>query len=206
MPICGGTGLKHVYLSRRLLLSCSSLQRMVMISRTRQNVIFSSLVCAGISLIVKFVIVHQKIKLGHRLLILHVVPNPFDFLSLHTVPVLPRTTNSLRVSLSSGNAKESLALMPAYKARERLMLRALHRYGSGQEGCIRGWLSLPHSMRVFYLHSYCSRVWNEAAKYRLQTLGFKPVQGDLVWAGSEKGLKDTTEELNAPQVMNLGFS
>lgn len=102
--------------------------------------------------------------------------------------------------LLTGNAKESLALMPAYKARERLMLRALHRYGSGQEGCIRGWLSLPHSMRVFYLHSYCSRVWNEAASYRLQKLGFKPVQGDLVWAGSEKGLKDTTEELNTPQV------
>ncbi|XP_043093817.1 pseudouridylate synthase 7 homolog-like protein isoform X2 [Puntigrus tetrazona] len=120
---------------------------------------------------------------------------------LLTVPVHPRTTNSLRASLSSGNAKESLALMPAYKARERLMLRALHRYGSGQEGCIRGWLSLPHSMRVFYLHSYCSRVWNEAAKYRLQTLGFKPVQGDLVlWSGSEKRLKDTTEELNTPQV------
>ncbi|RXN19753.1 pseudouridylate synthase 7-like protein [Labeo rohita] len=98
------------------------------------------------------------------------------------------------------NAKESLALMPAYKARERLMLRALHRYGSGQEGCIRGWLSLPHSMRVFYLHSYCSRVWNEAAKYRLQKLGFKPVQGDLVWAGCEKGLKDTTEDVNTPQV------
>ncbi|ROI15418.1 Pseudouridylate synthase 7 homolog-like protein [Anabarilius grahami] len=102
--------------------------------------------------------------------------------------------------LLTGNAKESLALMPAYKARERLMLRALHRYGSGQEGCIRGWLSLPHSMRVFYLHSYCSRVWNEAAKYRLQKLGFKAVQGDLVWAGSETGLKSSTEELNAPQV------
>ncbi|XP_016136125.1 LOW QUALITY PROTEIN: pseudouridylate synthase 7 homolog-like protein, partial [Sinocyclocheilus grahami] len=116
-----------------------------------------------------------------------------------TVPIHPRTTN-IFISLSSGNAKESLALMPAYKARERLMLRALHRYGNGQEGCIRGWLSLPHSMRVFYLHSYCSRVWNEAAKYRLQELGFKPVQGDLVWAGSEKGLKDTTEELNTPQV------
>ncbi|XP_056312347.1 pseudouridylate synthase PUS7L-like [Danio aesculapii] len=102
--------------------------------------------------------------------------------------------------LHTGNAKESLALMPAYKARERLMLRALHRYGSGQEGCTRGWLSLPHSMRVFYLHSYCSRVWNQAAKYRLQNLGFKPVQGDLVWAESVKGLKDATEELSAPQI------
>ncbi|NP_001038422.1 pseudouridylate synthase PUS7L [Danio rerio] len=102
--------------------------------------------------------------------------------------------------LHTGNAKESLVLMPAYKARERLMLRALHRYGSGQEGCTRGWLSLPHSMRVFYLHSYCSRVWNQAAKYRLQKLGFKPVQGDLVWAEPVKGLKDATEELSAPQI------
>lgn len=95
--------------------------------------------------------------------------------------------------------------MPAYKARERLMLRALHRYGSGQEGCIRGWLSLPHSMRVFYLHSYCSRVWNEAAKYRLQILGLKTVHGDLVWARCETGLKSTTEELNAPQVRKYGY-
>lgn len=94
--------------------------------------------------------------------------------------------------------------MPAYKARERLMLRALHRYGSGREGCIRGWLSLPHAMRLFYLHSYCSRVWNEAAAYRLQKLGFKAVQGDLVWSGSERGCKDNTEdELNATQVRGL---
>lgn len=135
------------------------------------------------------------------MLILHAVQNPFDFLCIQFLYMQEQLTFS--VSLSSGNAKESLALMPAYKARERLMLRALHRYGSGQEGCIRGWLSLPHSMRVFYLHSYCSRVWNEAASYRLQKLGFKPVQGDLVWAGSEKGLKDTTEELNTPQVSNL---
>ncbi|XP_056604383.1 pseudouridylate synthase PUS7L [Triplophysa dalaica] len=103
--------------------------------------------------------------------------------------------------LLTGSAKESLALMPAYKARERLMLRALHRYGTGREGCTRGWLGLPHAMRLFYLHSYCSRVWNEAAAYRLQKLGFKAVQGDLVWSGSKRGCKNTTEdELNAPQV------
>lgn len=103
--------------------------------------------------------------------------------------------------LLTGNAKESLALMPAYKARERLMLRALHRYGSEREGCIRAWLSLPHSMRLFYLHSYCSRVWNEAASCRLQKLGFKAVCGDLVWSGSEKGQRDIAEEdLNATQV------
>ncbi|XP_072529951.1 pseudouridylate synthase PUS7L [Salminus brasiliensis] len=93
--------------------------------------------------------------------------------------------------LNTGNAKESLALMPAYKARERLMLRALHRYGSNQEGCGRAWLSLPHGMRVFYLHAYCSRLWNEAASYRLNTLAHRPVQGDLVWARPWQDTSDT---------------
>lgn len=55
------------------------------------------------------------------------------------------------------NAKESLAMMPFSKPRERLMLRALNRYGTGPEGCAQAWLSLPHSTRVFYPHAYCSR-------------------------------------------------
>ncbi|KAI1882300.1 hypothetical protein AGOR_G00249260 [Albula goreensis] len=91
--------------------------------------------------------------------------------------------------LQTENAKESLALMPEHKVRERLMLRALHRYGMGQEGCARGWLSLPHGMRVFYIHAYCSRVWNQAAAFRLQRLGRGPgaVQGDLVWSREGRG-------------------
>uniref|UniRef100_A0A8K9XGS9 Pseudouridylate synthase PUS7L n=1 Tax=Oncorhynchus mykiss TaxID=8022 RepID=A0A8K9XGS9_ONCMY len=57
--------------------------------------------------------------------------------------------------LQTDNAKEALFLMPMSKARERMMLRALHRYGTGPEGCTRAWLSLPHGMRVFYPHAYC---------------------------------------------------
>ncbi|XP_057709781.1 pseudouridylate synthase PUS7L isoform X1 [Corythoichthys intestinalis] len=83
--------------------------------------------------------------------------------------------------LQTDNAKESLALMPASKARERLMLRALNRYGTGPEGCAKAWLSLPHGMRLFYPHAYCSRVWNEAVAHRLVTLGHGVRKGDLVW-------------------------
>ncbi|KAJ8377402.1 hypothetical protein AAFF_G00260620 [Aldrovandia affinis] len=91
--------------------------------------------------------------------------------------------------LQTENAKESLALMPEHKVRERLVLRALHRYGAGQEGCARAWLSLPHGMRVFYIHAYCSRVWNQAAIFRLQRLGQGPgaAQGDLVWTREGQG-------------------
>ncbi|XP_061662085.1 pseudouridylate synthase PUS7L [Syngnathoides biaculeatus] len=83
--------------------------------------------------------------------------------------------------LQTDNAKESLALMPASKARERLMLRALNRYGTGPDGCAKAWLSLPHGMRVFYPHAYCSRIWNEAVAHRLVTLGHDVRKGDLVW-------------------------
>ncbi|XP_062914277.1 pseudouridylate synthase PUS7L isoform X1 [Mobula hypostoma] len=78
------------------------------------------------------------------------------------------------------DAKATLALMPKYKTRERLVLRALNRYGNGHEGCTRAWLSLPHNMRILYIHSYCSKIWNEAASFRLKTYGMNVVEGDLV--------------------------
>uniref|UniRef100_UPI00398E79D3 pseudouridylate synthase PUS7L isoform X2 n=1 Tax=Pristiophorus japonicus TaxID=55135 RepID=UPI00398E79D3 len=82
--------------------------------------------------------------------------------------------------INTEDAKGTLALMPEYKTRERLVLRALNRYGINQEGCSRAWLSLPHSMRILYIHSYCSKVWNEAASFRLKTYDLKVVEGDLV--------------------------
>ncbi|XP_029318374.1 pseudouridylate synthase PUS7L [Cottoperca gobio] len=96
--------------------------------------------------------------------------------------------------LQTDNAKGSLALMPLSKARERLMLRAMNRYGTGPDGCTQAWLSLPHSMRVFYPHAYCSRVWNEAVAHRLTTLGHSARQGDLVW------MQDDTGESSSAQI------
>ncbi|XP_063783412.1 pseudouridylate synthase PUS7L isoform X2 [Pseudophryne corroboree] len=78
------------------------------------------------------------------------------------------------------DAKGALALMPCYKIRERLVLRALNRYGWSDEGCVRSWLSIPHAMRIFYIHAYCSKIWNEATSYRMCTYGSKVVEGDLV--------------------------
>ncbi|KAM9845974.1 pseudouridylate synthase PUS7L [Aulostomus maculatus] len=102
--------------------------------------------------------------------------------------------------LQTDNAKESLALMPLSKARERLMLRALNRYGTGPDGCAKAWLSLPHSMRVFYPHAYCSRVWNEAVAHRLATLGHIARQGDLVWSREGQDKLDDSGESNSAQI------
>ncbi|MEE6480806.1 hypothetical protein FKM82_012677 [Ascaphus truei] len=88
--------------------------------------------------------------------------------------------NAKKYFLQTQDAKGALALLPEYKVRERMLLRALNRYGMNKEGCVRGWLSIPHSMRIFYVHAYCSKVWNGAASFRFMSYGSKVVEGDLV--------------------------
>ncbi|XP_036916966.1 pseudouridylate synthase 7 homolog-like protein isoform X3 [Sturnira hondurensis] len=82
--------------------------------------------------------------------------------------------------LQTEDAKGTLSLMPEFKVRERALLESLHRFGMTEEGCIQAWFSFPHSLRIFYIHAYSSKVWNEAASYRLATYGSRVVEGDLV--------------------------
>ncbi|KAM6303484.1 pseudouridylate synthase PUS7L [Podargus strigoides] len=90
--------------------------------------------------------------------------------------------NAKRYFLQTEDAKGALVMLPEFKVREKMLLRALNRYGINHEGCIKGWLSIPHSMRIFYVHAYCSKIWNEAASYRLKIYGSKVVEGDLVFS------------------------
>ncbi|NXF14992.1 PUS7L protein, partial [Rhodinocichla rosea] len=89
--------------------------------------------------------------------------------------------NAKRYFLQTEDAKGTLAMLPEFKVREKMLLRALNRYGVNHEGCTKGWLNIPHSLRIFYVHAYCSKIWNEAASYRLKTYGSKVVEGDLVF-------------------------
>uniref|UniRef100_A0A8C5NV19 Pseudouridylate synthase PUS7L n=1 Tax=Jaculus jaculus TaxID=51337 RepID=A0A8C5NV19_JACJA len=92
-----------------------------------------------------------------------------------------------RYFLQTEDAKGTLSLMPEFKVRERALLESLHRFGLTEEGCIQGWFSFPHSMRIFYIHAYSSKVWNEAASYRLATYGCRVVEGDLVCVDEDVG-------------------
>ncbi|NWV23888.1 PUS7L protein, partial [Origma solitaria] len=89
--------------------------------------------------------------------------------------------NAKRYFLQTEDAKGTLGMLPEFKVREKMLLRALNRYGVNHEGCTKGWLNIPHSLRIFYVHAYCSKIWNEAASYRLKTYGSKVVEGDLVF-------------------------
>ncbi|KAM5249784.1 pseudouridylate synthase PUS7L isoform 2-T2 [Hipposideros larvatus] len=82
--------------------------------------------------------------------------------------------------LQTEDAKGTLSLMPEFKVRERALLESLHRFGMTEDGCTQAWFSFPHSMRIFYIHAYSSKIWNEAASYRLTIYGPRVVEGDLV--------------------------
>nr|XP_002738360.2 PREDICTED: pseudouridylate synthase 7 homolog-like protein-like [Saccoglossus kowalevskii] len=81
---------------------------------------------------------------------------------------------------NTNNAKETLSMMPRYKIRECMLLKALHRHGQDNDGCTKALLMIPYYMRVLYVHSYCSLVWNKLASYRIQQYGVDVVVGDLV--------------------------
>ncbi|NXA09193.1 PUS7L protein, partial [Sapayoa aenigma] len=96
--------------------------------------------------------------------------------------------NAKRYFLQTEDAKGTLVMLPEFKVREKMLLRALNRYGVDHEGCTKGWLSIPHSLRIFYVHAYCSKIWNEAASYRLKIYGPKVVEGDLVLEESDESI------------------
>ncbi|NXF94467.1 PUS7L protein, partial [Eubucco bourcierii] len=109
--------------------------------------------------------------------------------------------NAKRYFLQTEDAKGALMMLPEFKVREKMLLRALNRYGVNHEGCTKAWLSVPHSMRIFYVHAYCSKIWNEAASYRLQIYGSKVVEGDLVLEESAEdiSLNDKVHVITAPE-------
>ncbi|NWQ86840.1 PUS7L protein, partial [Burhinus bistriatus] len=110
--------------------------------------------------------------------------------------------NAKRYFLQTEDAKGALAMLPEFKVREKMLLRALNRYGVNHEGCTKGWLNIPHSMRVFYVHAYCSKIWNEAASYRLKIYGSKVVEGDLVFSEESDesvSLNDKVHVVTAPE-------
>ncbi|XP_010572372.1 PREDICTED: pseudouridylate synthase 7 homolog-like protein isoform X2 [Haliaeetus leucocephalus] len=110
--------------------------------------------------------------------------------------------NAKRYFLQTEDAKGALMMLPEFKVREKMLLRALNRYGVNHEGCTKGWLNIPHSMRIFYVHAYCSKIWNEAASYRLKIYGSKVVEGDLVFSeenDENASLNDKVHVVTAPE-------
>jgi tRNA pseudouridine13 synthase len=78
---------------------------------------------------------------------------------------------------STNRVNESLNLMPRRFSAESALIRHLGKNANDHVGAI---LSIQHSMRTLYLHSYQSMVWNQAATNRWTVHCSRVVEGDLV--------------------------
>ena len=70
--------------------------------------------------------------------------------------------------------------MPVWKTRESSILRSLKQHGYSEYGCCQALQSLPYNVRLMYVHSYSSLVWNRMASKRIKMYGVRPAVGDIV--------------------------
>lgn len=94
----------------------------------------------------------------------------------------------------TGNVDGALQQFPRYLTAERALLTHLKRDSKNYLQAIN---TIPRTLRLMYVHSYQSFLWNHAASHRAKIHGVdKAVVGDLVY---DKDAQDTAEELDLPK-------
>ena len=86
--------------------------------------------------------------------------------------------------------------MPVWKTREFCILKALKQHGYCEYGCCQAILSLPYNVRLMYVHSYCSLLWNKMATKRIKMFGLNLAQGDIILSNGNPEMPIELEEID----------
>lgn len=108
---------------------------------------------------------------------------------------------------STHDVSGTLERMPPSRRREGYILRALRRHGFTETGCQHSLMSIPHSLRLLYVHSLSSLLWNHLVSHRLQEYGERVVEGDLILRPSqEKTLRECVHVLTSLEASSGHYS
>ncbi|XP_042059815.1 multisubstrate pseudouridine synthase 7-like [Salvia splendens] len=89
----------------------------------------------------------------------------------------------------SGDIEGTLRQLPRYLVAERAILQCFQKCPGNY---LQALLAIPRTLRMMFVHSYQSYLWNHAASMRVQNYGFKQVVlGDLVYCKEEDNDKET---------------
>ncbi|XP_019161541.1 PREDICTED: multisubstrate pseudouridine synthase 7 [Ipomoea nil] len=89
----------------------------------------------------------------------------------------------------SGDIDGTLRQLPRHLVAERAILQCLKK---NQQNYLQALKGIPRTLRMMYVHSYQSYLWNHAASFRVQKHGFdQVVVGDLVYCKEPCTEKET---------------
>ncbi|KAF3679533.1 Pseudouridine synthase family protein isoform 3 [Capsicum annuum] len=89
----------------------------------------------------------------------------------------------------SGDVDGTLRQLPRYLVAEKAILQCLKRSPGNYLQALK---AIPRTLRMMYVHSYQSYLWNHAASMRVQKHGFdQVVLGDLVYSKEQHIVKET---------------
>ncbi|KAL1561888.1 tRNA pseudouridine(13) synthase [Salvia divinorum] len=89
----------------------------------------------------------------------------------------------------SGDIEGTLRQLPRYLVAERAILQCFQKSPGNY---LQALLAIPRTLRMMFVHSYQSYLWNHAASMRVQNYGFQQVVlGDLVYCKEEENDKET---------------
>ncbi|KAG9151801.1 hypothetical protein Leryth_002073 [Lithospermum erythrorhizon] len=96
----------------------------------------------------------------------------------------------------SRDIERTLKQLPRYMVAERAILQCLRKY---PENYLQALQAIPRTLRMMYVHSYQSYLWNHTASLRVQTYGHaRVVSGDLVYCKEQctgkLSIPDSVEE------------
>ncbi|KAK4339529.1 hypothetical protein RND71_040991 [Anisodus tanguticus] len=89
----------------------------------------------------------------------------------------------------SGDIDGTLRQLPRYLVAEKAILQCLKKHPGNYLQALK---AIPRTLRMMYVHSYQSYLWNHAASMRVQKHGFdQVVLGDLVYSKEQHKEKET---------------
>lgn len=98
----------------------------------------------------------------------------------------------------SGDIEGTLRQLPRYLVAERAILQCFQKCPGNY---IQALLAIPRTLRMMFVHSYQSYLWNHAASMRVQKYGFhQVVLGDLVYCKEQ----ESDKEMIAPRLEGEG--